>query len=392
MPKPVRPVTAAEAAALAGGALHGCPSGRELRGARTLAGAQAGDLSFLHHPKYLAEARESRAGLILVSDPAPLEGKPLLVVKDPYRALALILAKLYAGAPATGGISPLAAVDPSAAVDPAATVHPFAFVGARARVAARAVIQPFAFVGPDCSVGEDAAIHPHAVLCAETEIGPRSIIHGGAVLGADGFGFVMGAGGHLKIPQVGRVRVGADVEIGANSTVDRAALDETVIEDGAKIDNLVMIAHNVVVGKHSVLVAQSGIAGSTTLGPGVIVAGQSGAVGHVTLGAGAKVGAKSAVTRDLAPGEFVTGHPARPHREWLAQQAMIDKLPELRKQLRELGAKVEALENRISGPGTRAALNGLPGPRTPDPGPSARKPARVKKNHPAKRKPARAKQ
>ena len=189
------------------------------------------------------------------------------------------------------------------------------------------------------------------------------------------------------MPQIGRTRIGDQVEIGANSTVDRAALGETQIKDGAKIDNLVMVAHNVIVGEGSVLVAQSGISGSTTLGPGVIIAGQSGAVGHITLGAGARVGAKSAVTRDVAPGEFVTGHPARKHSDWLKQQALIEKLPELRKQLLDLTEKVAALQ--LSARPRQSRLR-HPKPQAPSPKSSARKPAHAKKSKP-KSKSARAK-
>lgn len=383
MATPLRTLTAAQAAELTGGTLQDCPAGFVLQAVRTLGEAGPGDLSFLHNPKYLALARESRAGLLLVNDPAPLPGRARLVVKDPYRALASLLHALYGAPPPAGGVHPLASVAADAEIHPEACVMAFASVGSRARIGAHAILHPFVHVGADCAIGEGAVLHPHVTLYHETIVGARTIIHAGAVLGADGFGFAMGAQGHLKVPQIGRVIVGADVEIGANSTVDRAALGATVIEDGVKIDNLVMVAHNAVIGRHSVLVAQSGISGSTTLGPGVIIAGQSGAVGHITLGAGAKVGAKSAVTHDLEPGAFVTGHPARNHRDWLLQQAMIDKLPEFRKQLKELGAKVEALEQAArSKPAVRlrSPVSSLP----------ARKPAPVKNSRPAKKK-ARAK-
>ena len=386
--------TARQLADLTGGSLHDCPPDRVLHAVKPLPLAGAADVSFLHNPKYAAQVKTSKAGLFIVPAGSGFAGLPRIEAKDAHRATAQVLQALYPAARPAPGISPLASVHATAQVDPAAAVLPFVYIGSRAKISAGAVIHPFVHVGADCVIGENAVLHPGATLYAETLVGANSIIHAGVILGADGFGFALSASGHLKVPQIGRTRIGDQVEIGANSTVDRAALGETLIKDGAKIDNLVMVAHNVIVGEGSVLVAQSGISGSTTLGPGVIIAGQSGAVGHITLGAGARVGAKSAVTRDVAPGEFVTGHPARKHSDWLKQQALIEKLPELRLQVKALVEKIESLENRAPGPGPRASgkteRTARPRSQTRGPRPAAPKPARAKKSKP-KSKTVRAK-
>lgn len=370
MALPENKITAQELAKLTGGELLDCPPERILRAVKPLPAAGESDISFLHNPKYAAQVRESKAGLLIVPLNSGYYGLPRIEARDAHRATAQVLQALYPAARPDAGISPLAAVDDTAQVDTTASVLPFAYIGARARIFSGAVLHPFVHVGADCRVGENSVLHGGVTLYPGTVIGANSIIHAGVVLGADGFGYALSPEGHLKVPQIGITRIGNQVEIGANSTVDRAALGETHIKDGAKLDNLVMVAHNVVVGEGSVLVAQSGISGSTTLGPGVIIAGQSGAVGHITLGAGARVGAKSAVTRDLAAGEFVTGHPARKHSDWLKQQALIEKLPEMRKQLQELKEQVIALQNA-----TRPQNSRLRHPK-----PAAPKPARAKKS------------
>ena len=208
-------------------------------------------------------------------------------------------------------------------------------VGERCRIGARAQIHAGVVVGDHCTIGADAILYPNVTLYPRTVLGERVIVHSGAVLGSDGFGFARDGEAHRKIPQVGWVEVEDDVEIGANTTIDRGTFGATRIGRGTKIDNLVQVAHNVQVGEHCLLVAQSGLAGSTRLGRAVTIAGQSGAAGHLSLGDGVKVGAKSAVLEDLPPGAFVIGHPAVDHRQWKRMQAALRRLPELLRRLRE---------------------------------------------------------
>jgi UDP-3-O-[3-hydroxymyristoyl] glucosamine N-acyltransferase len=351
MAQPTQSIRADAAAALLKGELRGCPPDRMLRAVRTLVTAGPADASFLHNPKYLADARASGAGLILAASADGLDGLPLLLVKDPYRALAALLQAMYAPPAPAPERSERAVIDPSAEIDPSAAILPLAVIGPRAKIGAGALIHSLASIGADCEIGAGAVIYPGAVLYPETVVGARTIIHAGAVLGSDGFGFALGAGIPVKIPQIGRVRVGADCEIGANTTIDRAALGETVIEDGAKIDNLVQVAHNVVIGAGSVLAAQTGISGSTTLGAGVICGGQAAFSGHIKIGAGARIAGRTGIFNDVEPGAAIGGFPAKPQREWLRREAMIDRLPELRQQVKALEGRLAALEERGSGLG-----------------------------------------
>jgi UDP-3-O-[3-hydroxymyristoyl] glucosamine N-acyltransferase len=221
-------------------------------------------------------------------------------------------------------------------IDPSAAVLDGARIGSGVAVGARTVILGGAAIGDDCRIGSDCTLHPNVTLYAGTIVGDRVILHAGAVLGSDGFGFAHDGTAPVKIPQVGNVVVEDDVEIGANSTVDRATFGSTIIGRGVKIDNLVQIGHNVVIGEGSVLVAQTGISGSTKLGRGVVIAGQSGAVGHISIGDGSKVGAKTAVTHDLAAGSFVVGHPAIEAGLWKRSAAAFARLPEILRRIRRL--------------------------------------------------------
>jgi len=231
----------------------------------------------------------------------------------------------------------------SARVGDGASVGPTAVIGARAVVGAKAVIGPGCVLGDDVEVGEETILHPHVVIEARCRVGARCILHAGVVLGSDGFGFATVGGIHRKVPQVGIVVVEDDVELGANVCVDRAALGETRIGRGTKVDNLVQIAHNVTVGEHSLLVSQSGISGSTRLGHHVVMAGQSGAVGHITLGDGTVVTAKTGVTQDTPAGAMVSGFPSRPHKEWLRATANLFTLDELRRRVKKLEEAVRQL-------------------------------------------------
>jgi len=331
-------VSLAELAALIGGTVTG-DAGRMVVAVRPLEDAGPDDLSFYHNRKYLHAAQSCLAGALLVADPAPFPDRDLIVCTDPYAALGRIVALLHPSVRPPQGIHPAAVVASSAIIGEGVSIAAFAVVGERAVVAARAVLGAGVVVGDDAVVGEDTWLHPHVVLEAGCRVGARCILHAGVVIGSDGYGFATVGGVHHKVPQVGIVVVEDDVELGANVCIDRAALGETRIGRGTKVDNLVHVAHNVRVGEHCLLVAQVGISGSTRLGHHVVMAGQSGAVGHISLGDGAVVTAKCGVTEDVAPGAMVSGFPSRPHKQWLKAMSSLFRLDELR-------GRVKALEER----------------------------------------------
>ncbi|MCZ6777712.1 MAG: UDP-3-O-(3-hydroxymyristoyl)glucosamine N-acyltransferase [Acidobacteria bacterium] len=328
-----RSITLGEIANQVGGEVEG-DSGLKLQGVRTLQDAGPEHMAFVARADYSRRAGESRAGALLVSKRGSLSGRNLLRVEDPYLALSEVLEIFHPPERVAAGIDPQAKIGADCSVHPQATIQPGAVLGRECHVGARAQIQSGAVIGDGCRIGEDTIVCPNATLYRRTVLGNRVIVHAGAVLGSDGFGFARRGEEYRKIPQVGWVEVGDDVEIGANTTIDRGTLGPTRIARGTKIDNLVQVAHNVEIGEHCALAAQSGLAGSTRLGRDVAMAGQSGAAGHLNLGDGARVGAKSAVLRDLPPGAFVIGHPAIDHREWKRIVTALSRLPDLLRRLR----------------------------------------------------------
>jgi UDP-3-O-[3-hydroxymyristoyl] glucosamine N-acyltransferase len=330
-----------EIAARVGGEVRGDPS-RPIAGVQPLDSAGPDDLSFLAHPRYRAAAAASHAAALLVKRGEEVAGRDLVLVEQPYTALAAVLGLFHPTVPPPPGVHPLASVDPTARLGRDVSVGPFAVVGAEAAIGDRAALLPGAVVGEGAAIGADTVLHPGVVVYARCVVGDRVLIHAGAVIGSDGFGFGEDAGGRAKIPQVGIVRIEDDVEIGAGTTIDRATFGSTVVGRGSRIDNLVQVGHNVRIGAGSVLVAQSGIAGSTTLGPGAILAGQAGVAGHLRVGARAIIGAKSAALADVADGAFVVGHPAVDHREWKRMQAALRRLPDLLRRLQRLEARADA--------------------------------------------------
>jgi UDP-3-O-[3-hydroxymyristoyl] glucosamine N-acyltransferase len=337
-----------ELARAVGGRVDGDAS-RRVHGVATLDDAGPEDLSFFTNPRYRAAVEQSRAGAILVGPETRIEGRDLLVAPDPYLALAEILDRMHPASLPSPGISPDARVSPGATVGLDVAIGPFAVVGEGTRLGDRVVCGAGVVIGERSEIGADTVLMPRVVLYAGTRVGARCLIHAGAVLGGDGFGFVTTAGTHRKMPQLGRVVVEDDVEIGANSTVDRATLGETRIGRGTKIDNLVMVAHGVVIGPHGLLAAQTGIAGSTRMGSHVTMAGQAGLVGHLKLGDGVVVGAKAAVFADVPDRTFVAGIPAVDHRAWKRSVALVRMLPELRSRLKALEERLAALEGGEEG-------------------------------------------
>jgi len=334
--------TLKEIAERVAGRLEGDP-GRRVSGVQPLDAAGPDDLSFLANPRYREAAAASRAGALLVRSEGRVEGRDLVLVDNPYTALATVMELFFPRARPLPGVSPDAVVAAGAVLGREVSIGPLVVVGDGCHLGERVVLMPGVVLGEQVTVGAGTVLHPRVVVYPRCVIGARVVIHAGAVVGSDGFGFGEEEGGRAKIPQVGIVRIGDDVEIGAGTTIDRATFGETVIGRGSRLDNLVQVGHNVVIGDGSVIVAQAGIAGSTRLGRSVIMAGQSGAAGHLKLGDGAIVGAKSAVLADLAPGAFVIGHPAIDHREWKRAQAAWRRLPDLLRRVQRLESTKTAL-------------------------------------------------
>jgi UDP-3-O-[3-hydroxymyristoyl] glucosamine N-acyltransferase len=324
---------------------------RAVVGLASLPRAEPGDLSFLGSAKYKAQVAATRASVVLVPDDfpgAPAEQQVFLRVANPSRALDRLCRHLEAQLwprPETG-IHPSACIDPSARLAAGAAVGPHCVIEAGVVVGERTWLEAGTFLGRNVRVGNDCRFFPGAKVLAECLVGSRVILHAGAVVGADGFGYDTVDGRHAKIPQIGTVILEDDVEVGANSTIDRARLSATVIREGTKIDNLVQIAHNVVVGRHCILCAQAGIAGTTTLEDYVVLGGQAGLGGHLTVGKGSMIGGGSGVTSDLPPGSKVKGSPPLP---LFTEQ----RLHALRKRLPDLFKRVESIEEHLGLPSRR---------------------------------------
>ncbi|OJX81004.1 UDP-3-O-(3-hydroxymyristoyl)glucosamine N-acyltransferase [Magnetospirillum sp. 64-120] len=300
----------------------------------SLENAESQHISFLDNRKYLAAFAETKAGAVIVhpdvADRAPA-GVTLLLSKDPYRAYAMVAQAFYPASAPTEWRAPTAWIDPSAQIGADCWIGPGAVIGANAEIGARCRIEANAVIGDGVVLGEGGKIGANASVCCAI-IGRNVSIYPGARIGQDGFGFAMGAQGHLKVPQLGRVVIGDNVEIGANTTIDRGAGPDTVIGDGCWIDNLVQIGHNVQLGRGCVVVAQVGISGSTQFGDFVAAGGQVGFAGHLKIGMGAKIMAQSGVIGDIPAGQTYGGYPAVPRMEWLRQQALLSKLARDKKQ------------------------------------------------------------
>ena len=309
--------------------------------------AGEGDLTFVSGAKYLKKLGATAASAILVSPGTQAAGKNLLIVEDPYTAFGRAMALFYPEDHGPVHRSAHALIDGTAVVADDATIYPGVFVGPRARIDAGVVLYPGVYIGPDAEVGEQSVLYPGVVIYRRCLIGKRVILHAGVVVGADGFGFAKPGQENIKIPQAGIVQIDDDVEVGANTTIDRATLGRTWIQRGVKIDNLVQVAHNVVIGEYSIIVAQVGISGSTKLGKGVVLGGQAGLVGHIEIGDHVMVAAQSGIHKNIAPGQIVMGSPQRPHREFLRIEACISRLPEMRRTIAALEKKVDGLEKII---------------------------------------------
>jgi len=304
--------------------------------------ASTGDLTFAEKPSYQAAAEASQASAILVPRGGESSMKVLIRVKDARIAIAKALPLFFPPEAVTIGIHASAVVDASAQIDATASVGPHCVVGAGVSLGKNTVLMGGNHIGRDSKLGDEVCLHPNVVLYARTQIGNRVSIHAGTTIGSDGYGYVFDQGRHRKMLQVGNVVIHDDVEIGSNTSIDRGSLGSTVIGQGTKIDNLVHVAHNVVMGRHCLIMGQVGFAGSTQLADYVVIASQSGIAGHLKLGAQSTIGAKSGVMRDVAAGDTVLGYPSssdkQAKRQWIATSKMPDALRRLR-----------ALEKRMNG-------------------------------------------
>jgi UDP-3-O-[3-hydroxymyristoyl] glucosamine N-acyltransferase len=323
------PFTLAQLAKIAGAEIApGADASAAFDDIAPLAAAGPRHVSFLDNRRYVDQFAASKAGACIV-DPAFAERAPrgmaLLLTKRPYRGYALVAQAFYPRPTVEPGVHPTAAVDAKARLGPGCRVEAGAVIAAGAEIGARCLIGANAVIGPGVALGEDSRIGACASLhfC---RVGARALIHSGVRIGERGFGFAMEPDGLVEVPQVGRVLIGNDVEIGANSTVDRGTGPDTVIGDGTRIDNLVQIGHNVQLGRGCVVVAQAGIAGSTKLGDGVVIAAQAGLIGHLSIGKGARVAAQAGVMRDVPDGGTVGGSPAQPMPVYLRGAAFLARL------------------------------------------------------------------
>jgi UDP-3-O-[3-hydroxymyristoyl] glucosamine N-acyltransferase len=302
--------------------------------------ARAGDLTFAENEAYFARAEQSSATTVIADERFKSASKILIRVPNARIAFAKAMALFFPEQKFAAGIHPTAVIASSAQIDASAHVGPHCVIGERVRMGARTVLQAGNFIGDNSKLGDDVNLFPNVTIYPRTEIGQRVRIHANTVIGSDGFGYVQDGGIHRKVPQIGNVLIGDDVEIGAGVTIDRGALGSTVIGKGTKIDNLVQIAHNVEIGEGCLLIAQVGIAGSSKLGNYVVLAGQVGVAGHLKIGSKVTVGAKAGVMSDIPDGEKWLGEPAQPDKQVKRQVIAIQHLPELFKRVTELEKKL----------------------------------------------------
>jgi UDP-3-O-[3-hydroxymyristoyl] glucosamine N-acyltransferase len=329
------PWSVQEIAGWIGGTVEGDAS-IEIQHARALAEAGPNDLTFVESEKNQKSWTESKAGAAIVGPKVAAGGRTVVRTDEPLAAFLQIALKFRGPRDPVRRIDPSASIHPSAILGPNASVGPFAVVGEGTRIGANVTLHPGATVGRFCQLGDDVTIHPRAVLYDDCTVGHRTIIHANAVIGADGFGYRQAGGAHVKIPQIGSVELGNDVEIGACTTVDRGTFGPTRIGDGTKIDNLVMISHNCQVGRHNILVSQAGIAGSSSTGDYVILAGQVGVANGLHIGEQSIVGAQCGIIQDVPPKSRLLGSPAMPGNEYMRCVANWARIPELRKDVKAI--------------------------------------------------------
>ena len=334
-----------ELADLVSGELTGDPKIR-ISGAADIGDAQEGDIVFAETPKLLEAARRSQASAIIAHKDATNSTKPIIAVPNPRYAFAQVLQVFSPLRPRETGIHPTSVIGAVTSIGENPSIGFNTYIGRNTIIGKNVWIHPFVYIGDDVRIGDDCVIYPFVAVHSNITIGSSVIIHSGAVIGADGFGYIRVEDEHYKMPQIGSVVIGDNVEIGANVTIDRARTGKTEVGKGTKIDNLVHIAHNVKIGENCILVAQVGISGSVEIGDRVVLAGQAGVKDNVTIGDDAVVCAQTGVIGNIGPGAFVSGFPARPHKEQMRVQATQQKLPSLIRLIKDLEERVKKLEGR----------------------------------------------
>jgi len=305
-------------------------------------------VTFLANPKYAAKVAETKAGAVLMAPGNEAYGRNVIELANPYLGFAKLLTLFYTAAHPPLGVLPEAVIGSNVTLGEGISIYPGAVVGNNVTIGDRVVIHPGAVIYDGAVIGDDSMIHANAVVRERCRLGKRCKLQPGAVIGSDGFGYAPDGPSYYPIPQIGIVVLEDDVEIGANSTVDRAALEVTLIKRGTKLDNLVQVAHNCQIGEDCMIVSQVGIAGSSKIGNHVTLAGQVGVVGHVGIGDNVIVGAQAGVPSALAPNGYYSGSPAMPHKDWLRVMGVLPRLPDMRKKVSELEKKIAALEARLA--------------------------------------------
>jgi UDP-3-O-[3-hydroxymyristoyl] glucosamine N-acyltransferase len=340
--------TVAELAEYLGGSVRG-NAGTVINGLAPLERATPDKITFLANPRYAAKVAETGAGAVLMTPGGESYGRTVIEMASPYLGFAKLLTLFHTAPHPPLGVLPGSHIAETVSLGNGVSIYPGACVGNQVTIGARTVIYPGAVIYEGVTIGEDCVIHANAVIRERCRIGNRCIVQPGAVIGSDGFGYAPDGHGYYRIPQVGIVVLEDDVEIGANCTIDRAALEVTLIRRGTKIDNLVQIAHNCQIGEDCMIVSQVGISGSTKLGNHVTLGGQVGIAGHLTIGENVMVGAQSGVPGSLDANAVYSGSPTMPHKEWLRAMAVVPRLPELKKNISALEKRIAELESRLVG-------------------------------------------
>lgn len=343
-------LSASELAVLLGGKVEGDDTVWVDRPAR-IEDATPGSLSFLANPKYEEFVYDCDASILLVShafSPSRPVNPTLIRVDDVYGAMAFLAEKFEVENLPEKGVAANAVIDPTASIGEDVTISDFVVIGPNCRIDDGVVIHPFVFIGPNCEIGRNSTLFSGVKVHFDTKIGAQVSIHSNTVIGSDGFGYVKTDGAFKKIKQLGNVIIEDDVEIGANVVIDRASLGSTVIRKGAKLDNLIQIAHNVEIGEHTAMAAQSGVAGSSKIGKDVLVGGQVGIVGHIHIKDGTQIQAQSGVTNNSKENARLYGSPALDYSKYLRSYAVFRNLPELNNQLNQLQERIQAIEKEIS--------------------------------------------